>query len=135
MSVKQFSLDTLATLDGGAIKEAFEKEIKTASEDCEDRPYLKRARTVAISVILTPNLRKDGNCDGFSIDVDMGRAKLPKMQASTTPAKRGPGGIFINDFNPDDVEGQRKMFPGPGEVGAENVDAETGEIQGEGTNG
>lgn len=102
MAVKKFGIDQLALIDGGRIKEAWEREMKRMREDCQDRPALNKPRQVHIVTSLVPVCGEDGTLESVKVAFDIDH-KMPKRQSQVYDMKAVPGGLVFNELSPEDV--------------------------------
>lgn len=101
MAPKLFNFTSLADFDDGRIREAVDLELNRARLDCEDRPGLKQARKVTLTVILEPESDERGKIADVQVSFDI-QARFPKRASRpyTMAAKRGH--LVFNDLSPDD---------------------------------
>jgi hypothetical protein len=105
-----FNVETLATIDGGRVKKAIEHYVQRALADCADRPALKEARKVTLTISLTPEQDDRGMLDECAVEFNYSEA-LPKRRSKPYSMKavvdddghlvEGQGLIF-NDLSADD---------------------------------
>lgn len=99
MSVEQLKLETIEKVHGGQVAEDFNRRLDDAIADCMRRPGIDKARTVVLTVKLTPELDADGTCSGCDPEfVITGKSPgystvAPKM----TPRKSRTGGMLVFD--------------------------------------
>jgi hypothetical protein len=130
--LEQFTLGTLAEMDGGRIKAAFEQALNRCRHDCEDRPSIAGARKITLTVTLEPVAADSGELE--SVDVSFAlNEKLPNRASKTYNMEAVTGGLLFNELSPDEVR-QRTldMAPKPGESappkGAKPRKDRTGEV-------
>ncbi len=98
------TLESLAKLDGGRIGQAFQLSLKRASQDCEDRPQVKKMREITIKVgVLPVAAADDDHCDEVAWQAVVSDA-VPKRQTRVYSARvRAGGKAAFNDESLDDV--------------------------------
>lgn len=123
MALEKFTLATLAEMDGGRIKLAFEQAMKRCEDDCKDRPSVKTARKINLIVTLEPV--PDGN-DLESVNVQFKITdSVPKRESKTYNMSAARGGLLYNDVSPENVkQATLDMAPGP-KAAREEADAPT----------
>lgn len=121
MTLEKFTLSTLATMDDGRIKEAFEQSIKRCESDCKDRPGLDGERKVVLDVTLTPVPDENGVLDSVDIQFKI-KDTLPKRCSKTYNMRATRGGLLFNEISPDDVNQATLEFD-PKPTKAEVTDA------------
>lgn len=123
MAVEQFSLDRLATMDGGRLGITFSQLLRAAENDCKDRPGLLAPRKIAVALVLRPVMADNGELEsidvGFEFDVS-----LPKRKSKTYNMQAVPGGLLFNDASPEDIR-QRTLDMAP-RPSADDEDDEVG---------
>ena len=103
MALERFSLATLATMDGGRIKEAFEQLLTQARLDCEDRPNLDGARTVTLKVLLEPIAADTGELQSIDVSCELGIG-MPKRSSKTYNMEAVAGALLFNELSPDEIK-------------------------------
>ncbi len=96
--VVQFTLESLAELDGGKAVKAFEQHVRRAALDCMDRPADATARKVTLELELVPVLEPGGDCTEVSARFRAASA-LPKHQTKLYSLGLRKNGVLV--FNPD----------------------------------
>lgn len=66
MTMRELNLGDLEHLDGGRVAEAFKTQLGRLLADCEDRPGLEVARTLNMTMDITPKVDKQGA--NFALD-------------------------------------------------------------------
>jgi len=105
----RLTAETLHQVDFGKATEAFQRLLKRAVLDCEDRPTMKKARKVTLEVQLTPEPEFEGNT------VNCYTAKGVLVVKSSVPdyaTNEIDFGIRNNGelvFNPDSPGNHRQM--------------------------
>jgi hypothetical protein len=101
MALEKFDLRTLANMDDGRIREAFNQALARCESDCRDRPGVKKSRSVSITTTITPVLDEEGNLETCEVAFDISD-KIPKRQSKTYAMRAdGAGALFFNDVSPD----------------------------------
>lgn len=101
MQLQKLTLASLAEIDGGRLNEAFSQALKRVVDDCEDRPGVKKPRTVSIQLEITPVLDQDGMCDEAKVQgtvVD----NVPKRKTKIWDMSLRKGGHLM--FRPDSLD-------------------------------
>lgn len=75
-------LGTIAKLDQGVIAAAFDAELASALNDCEDRPHTEKARTITLTIKLTPVPDSSGGMKATEVDFDI-KSTRPKQESRT----------------------------------------------------
>lgn len=102
--LQQLSLNTLNQVDYGKANIAFQRLIRQAVNDCIDRPGLKKARKVSLTLTINPVVTINGNtidCDSVKGSFHL-KTTLPNME--TDPIDfgiRSNGDIVFNADAPD----------------------------------
>lgn len=113
MALEKFKIDTLATIDQGRIKEAFEQAFARLVEDCKDRPELKKPRKLALTIDVAPRTEQ-GSLE--SVDVTFAlKERIPNRESRTYNMTAGRGGVLWNEISPDEV--RQKTLDMAGDVG------------------
>lgn len=112
MAIRKFGLEELGSLDLGKAKTAFEKLVKTAVRDCEDRPADKRIRKVTLTMTLAPVPVINGTTiDCESIKSTLKTAcRIPDYETQTYDfGIRSGGELVFNEDSPGNVK--QATFP------------------------
>jgi len=117
--LQKFELASIVEMDGGRIREAFEQAMRRAELDCKDRPATDKARTVGLTINLTPIARQDGTLDSIEVSFDI-QDKLPARKSTTYSMAAERGGLFFNDMSKDEVR-QATLDQIPEPKGTHNV--------------
>lgn len=113
--LEKFDLATLAAMDGGRIKEAFEQALNRCRFDCEDRPAVDGARKITLVVSLTPIAADNGDLSSVDVTFDL-NDKLPKRGSKSYNMQAVAGGLVFNELSPDEVRQKTlDMAPKPNE--------------------
>ena len=103
MALEEFRFQTLATMDEGRLAAAFEQAFDRLRRDCEDRPGLKKARTLTMTVELVPTLDTDvSKLARVHIAVDF-KEKVPARQSKAYEMLPARGGLLFNDLSHEDA--------------------------------
>ncbi len=102
MALEKFTIETLATMDGGRIKEAFEQALARARIDCADRPGVPSSRKVMLVATMAPVCTPAGALESCSISFEISDT-LPKRVSNTYDMKAVRGGLLFNEVSRDDV--------------------------------
>lgn len=103
MALAQFKFETLATMDDGRLSTAFEQALDRLRRDCEDRPGLKKARTLTMTVSLVPTMDTDvSKLARVHIGVDFSE-KIPSRQSKNYEMLPARGGLLFNDLSHEDA--------------------------------
>jgi len=128
MALEKFTLATLAEMDGGRIKEAFEQAVNRCRYDCEDRPAVDGARKVTLVVTMEPLANDAGDLGSVDVSFDL-QEKLPKRGSKTYNMQAVAGGLLFNELSPDEVKQKTlDMAPKPGEKREKAKRDRTGEV-------
>ena len=103
MALQKFDLATLTELDGARIRTAFDQAIERLTEDCKDRPGVKKARTVTLTVSLVPLANDDGDLDTVDVDFKF-KESMPKRASRTYNMLPTRKGLYVNEMSPDEVK-------------------------------
>ena len=77
MQKEKLSLSTLSQLDDGTVGAVVDAAIAEALADCDDRPYLEKARKITIEVAVSPVL-DNGRLKGVDVATGVKLAKPPQ---------------------------------------------------------
>jgi hypothetical protein len=101
MAYEKFSMLTLLGIDGGRIREAFDLTLATCEQDMADRPGVKAARKVTLTITLTPDPDEEGDLCGASVGFDV-KASLPKRKSRDYSMRAEKNrGLWFNDHAPE----------------------------------
>lgn len=90
----------LEHFDGGRLAETLDGAMKEALVDCEDRPGLKKARTVTLTFQLTP-LMHDSECEAIVTTFKVEMKKPPQESGTHTMQARRNGVAVFDDLIDD----------------------------------
>lgn len=99
--LEKFTLATIADMDGGRIRTAFEQALKRIEADCKDRPGVKAARKLELVLTMTP-VADDGDLDSVNVTFRI-KDSVPKRESKSYNMQAVPGGLLFNDASPEDV--------------------------------
>lgn len=114
---QKFSLETIASMDGGRLAIALAEAIKRMESDCRDRPSLDKPRTVTFMIGMRPVADPDSDeLAEVTVKFSIGE-KIPKRESLQYTMKPTAKGLIYNDLskdNPDqttidDVDNKRKV--------------------------
>lgn len=99
----ELTLSTLEQIDGGLAVEMFKVEMLHAVRDCDDRPALKKPRTVTLECVITPECDDHGSMTGVELDFQV-KSKVPMRKTKPVHAfVDSKGKILFNPNSPDNV--------------------------------
>jgi hypothetical protein len=101
MGMQPVTFSQLVQMDGGVMELAVNAALKRAAEDCEDRPGVKRARSITLKLEVLPRLDEDGICDEVLYAFVMNE-KLPNRSSKEYTFGLRKNGVM--SFNPDALE-------------------------------
>ncbi len=101
MALEKFTLATLADMDGGRIRAAFEQALKRIEADCKDRPAVKTGRRLELVLTMTP-IADYGELDSVDVTFKI-RESVPKRESKAYNMQAVAGGLLFNDASPEDV--------------------------------
>lgn len=102
MAIEKFKLATLATIDDGRIREAFEQALKRCETDCKDRPALKDPRRVTLSAVLVPIVGDNGEMESCDVQFQIVDA-IPRRKSKVYNMKSTPSGLLLNELSAHDI--------------------------------
>jgi len=112
MTLEKFTLETVANMDGGRIRTAFEQALKRIEADLKDRPGVKAARKLELVLDLTP-VADGGELDSVNVKFRI-KDNVPKRESKAYNMQAVPGGLLFNDASPEDVKQKSlDMLPKP----------------------
>ena len=100
-------LEGLSTMDGGRLNAAFAMEVEKVYADCDDRPAVKAARRITLTILCKPVQDEAGRLDMVDVDWDLD-SKLPKRKSRTYRARHDGKGLTVSLFAPEHP-GQRTI--------------------------
>lgn len=102
MALEKFAMATMAEIDGGRIREAFDQALRRCEIDCKDRPGDGAARVVNMTVRLTPVLDVDGEMNSVDIQFQV-KDSVPTRKSKVYNMRSTEGGLLFNELAPEDV--------------------------------
>lgn len=105
MATKRFSLDSLANLDDGRIRAAFELALQRCEHDCKDRPAVMDVRKITLACSIAPVLGPDGEMDSCNVQFQI-TDTIPKRQSKVYNMLAHRDGLLFNDLSPEDIHQQ-----------------------------
>lgn len=100
MAIKEVTFQDLVEMDDGKLALAINKALKRAAADCEDRPNVKRPRSISINL----SIRPVPDDSGFASDCKYGfviSESLPKRASREFVFGLRKNGVMT--FNPDSL--------------------------------
>lgn len=107
MSIKPFTMASLAEFDNGRIAEGFNQAIRRCVTDCDDRPQVKNARIVLLRVEIVPIQGAGGVLDEIKTTftvADTAPKRQSKPYSMNYRKDRHGGNLIFNESSPDDVK-------------------------------
>lgn len=118
MALQLLKLETLSELAHGKVGVAFDREIKRMVRDCIDRPSDDRARTITLTMTLTPTAVVDGQsvtCEGAKAIAKV-KSKVPDYETQEIDlGVRENGGAVFSPTCPENHM-QQELFEEPEEL-------------------
>lgn len=102
MAIEKLKLSTLAQIDDGRIREAFEQALRRCEADCADRPALEEARRVVLTATLTPCLGDDATMESCDVQFQI-VDQIPRRRSKVYNMKADESGLYFNELSPDDI--------------------------------
>lgn len=101
MAYEKFTMQTLLGIDGGRIREAFEMTLAQCEQDMADRPGVRAARKVTLTITLTPDTDEEGNLCASTVGFDV-KSSMPKRKSRDYAMRAEPGrGLWFNEYAPE----------------------------------
>lgn len=107
MAVEKFSFESLATIDEGRIREAFNQAMKRIRDDCYDRPGVEKAREVKLVMKMAPLQSGDGSLHSVEVWFEIDD-NLPKRGSARYNMRAAQGGLVYNELAREDA-GQKTL--------------------------
>jgi hypothetical protein len=126
MALEKFTLATLAEMDSGRIRVAFEQALKRLEDDLKDRPAVESARKITLLVSLVPVVGDEGDLDSVDVDFKI-TDSVPKRESKTYNMQATRSGLLFNELSPDDVK-QRTLDMVPRPKSTESEPAQGKEV-------
>lgn len=108
---KQFTIEQLANIGNGALVTELNRTLHQAYLDCEDRPTLETARTVALTLKMTPRVVKGGVELAF-VDVGFEIGKTFPKKGMEVRMRPGNDGLEFVPECPDNQDQRPLPFDG-----------------------
>lgn len=107
MAKFSLAMDSLAQLDNGLPAGVFDREVKKAIADCRDRHRLDKARTISMTVKITPHETDE---EDVRVEVEISSVKLPAASFDSVrmTTNRDNSAHFRSEFN--DSPNQVSLF-------------------------
>ena len=105
MALQQFRIKDIGELDSGRPAAMIDKAIRSAIEDCSNRPGVARSRKVTVVLEIEPVAGEEGVCEEVNIDV-VSSCSLPKSHSKTLNMGVRPNGQLV--FNPGSDDNVRQ---------------------------
>lgn len=101
------AMDSLHQLDNGLPAMIFDREVKKAIADCRDRNKLDKARTIGMTLKMTPH---DTDPDDVFLELEITSVKLPpaSFDAVRMTTNNGNQAHFRSEFN--ESPNQQSLF-------------------------
>lgn len=101
----ELTMQSLASMDGGRIAEAFAQSLKRVLLDCEDRPHEPKPRIITVQCEFTPDgADTDSTCDEVRMKALVADS-VPKRQTRPYSMRLRAGGkAAFNDESLDNVD-------------------------------
>lgn len=104
MAVHEFKLENLKELDDGRVIEAFNQAIKRAMDDVNDRPGMKKPRTVTLHTSIVPICDEHGMLDSVKVQMKIVDT-VPKRETRVYDMAARRGGMLVfNDLSMDNAK-------------------------------
>jgi len=113
--IEKFSLKSLADIDAGRVREAFEQAIARCEADCKDRPAVEAARKVTLTVSMSPVIEADGEMGSCNLQFQI-TDSVPMRKSKVYNMKSARGGLLWNELSPDEINQTTIDEPKPREV-------------------
>lgn len=120
MALAKFDLVTVAEMDGGRIRSGWERLLKRLEDDCKDRPGMKAARKLVLTLFMEP-VADGQDLESVNVSFDL-KDTLPALESKNYNMQSVAGGLLFNDASPEEVR-QRTldMAPRPQRTKTEDV--------------
>lgn len=103
MALQPLNLTSLAALDGGRIREAFDQAIERCRADCADRPGIGAVRKVTLLVTMKPLMDESGELDSCDVDFQVQDSAPKRRTRAYNMRATRHGGLQFNELSPDDA--------------------------------
>ena len=102
MAFRRLEFPTLAELDGGRLREAFDQALARLHSDLEDRPGLASARRLTLQLELKPVCDETGKLDSVDIGFQLDE-RIPRRKSKTYNARHDGRGLYVSVHAPEDA--------------------------------
>lgn len=102
MSLEKLTFESLADLDNGRVRAAFDHALSEVQRDLADRPVDKRPRKVTLTLELKPVPAETGELHSAQVSAHLDY-KIPKRRTRDYDMRSIGGGLVFNEMSPDDV--------------------------------
>lgn len=96
-----FTIDTLGDLDDGTTRLLVDQALAEALEDCNERPYLDKARKVTVTLEMRPALNERGGMKGVNADATV-KLTLPARRSGADYLATNAAGGTVEAFLPSE---------------------------------
>ena len=104
MAIKNLSLESLKDFADGTVEASFNRHLKRAIEDCDDRAGDSKARKVTIEVLLSPQQLQDGSTCNIKAECKI-KSSVPDHISRPIECRIKQGGKAVfNDLSPDNPD-------------------------------
>lgn len=102
MALQELKLASLADFEDGRVAAVFDRHLRAAIADCEDRPSDKKPRLVTLTLAVLPVTLQDGSLVDVAIEA-RAAGKIPPHRSRTVACSVKHGGrVLFNGLSPDD---------------------------------
>lgn len=102
MALELFSLGTLAHIDEGRVRLAFEQALQRVEADLKDRPNETKPRKIAITLTFDPNADERGDLLTCKVGIDV-KDNIPARRTRDYEMRATRAGLMWNELSPNDV--------------------------------
>lgn len=99
MALEKFTLGSLAEIDNGRIREAFEQAMRRCQFDCEDRPGVDTPRKLNLTMTMVPVQTEDGRLISCNVQFQI-KDNLPERKSRAFNMKVDHDGLLFNELSP-----------------------------------
>lgn len=111
--IEKFQLTSLAVLDQGRVREAFEQAMRRLEADCKDRPNDPANRKVSLHMTMVPVANESGELESCNVQFQI-VDQIPKRKTKVYNMKSTRGGLVFNELSPEDIrQGTLDDVPAP----------------------
>lgn len=101
--LEKLELKSLAALDDGRVREAFEQALRRCILDCKDRPAVLDPRSVALVATMVPIISDDGQqLESCNVQFEI-HDKIPKRKTKVYNMREKGSNLLFNELSKDDV--------------------------------